>query len=250
MQLSTQYKVVTGTGTQTYNLTSAAVDRAITAVTFREVDGSGTAKTETLTDTFTGGSINATNWPTTSNATQSGTLILTMTGGGGNAFVADAGTLKFRDSYVLMENTAFPASTATENALFLRRSGDGNERVGFVKINATLFFQNRYDAGASTGVVTDNTSIAYNSTNHRWWKLKETAGKVTYETSPDGTTWTVQRTIGTPLRWGVTDAQTHIDMFDGVAAQTWLPDNYNVPPATGKGPPFSPPRVRRVLLRR
>jgi hypothetical protein len=250
MHVTTQYKVVTGTGTQTYNLTSAAFDRCIAACTYREVDVSGVAKTETLVDTFTGGTLDTTNWPTNSNATQSGTLILTMPAGG-NALVATSGALRHHDSYVLMENTAFPADTGTECGMFVRLNGSGDERYGIIKIGTALFFQDRYSI--RSGVVVDNGSgsIVYNATNHRWWCIRETAGKVTYETSPDGTTWTVQRTVGTNLRHGAT-TQTHIDMFDGTptVGQTWLPDNYNVPPTTGKGPPFPSSRVRPVLFRR
>lgn len=46
------------------------------------------------------------------------------------------------------------------------------------------------DAGSKT--------LAYNPISHRWWRMREAAGQVYMETSPDANTWTVQRQVATP----------------------------------------------------
>lgn len=50
--------------------------------------------------------------------------------------------------------------------------------------------------GSTIYFVTDGTdsSIAYDATAHRWWRMTETGGDIIFATSPDGTTWTTRRT--------------------------------------------------------
>jgi hypothetical protein len=45
---------------------------------------------------------------------------------------------------------------------------------------------------------TDSGQIAYDATMHLYWRMREAGGKLFYETSPDGSTWTVQHEVGTP----------------------------------------------------
>jgi len=42
------------------------------------------------------------------------------------------------------------------------------------------------------------TQITYDPNAHRYWRLRESAGTVFYETSPDASAWTVQQHIATP----------------------------------------------------
>ena len=72
--------------------------------------------------------------------------------------------------------------------------------------------------------------IAYNSTTHRWLRLRESAGTVYWDTSPDGTTWTNRRTATTPA-W-VVDAvdQCRLDLWahrDAGATDYAAYDNVN-----------------------
>jgi hypothetical protein len=96
--------------------------------------------------------------------------------------------------------TAVPAaSTATEayasvfvNAPDIATSG---VRVGFVinTVTGLLKFSSEtgyYDPGAVT--------VTYNATTHKFLRLREDGTNVYWDTSPDGTTWTNQRTLATP----------------------------------------------------
>lgn len=49
------------------------------------------------------------------------------------------------------------------------------------------------------GGVSSETTFAYNATNHKWWRIRSTGTTVFWETSPDGTTWTVQKTKTTTI---------------------------------------------------
>lgn len=50
-----------------------------------------------------------------------------------------------------------------------------------------------------TGTVTNLATVAYSSTNHRWLRLRETAGTLFWETSADGLNWTTQHSEATPI---------------------------------------------------
>lgn len=96
--------------------------------------------------------------------------------------------------------TAVPAaSTATEayasvfvNAPDIATSGI---RVGFVinTVTGLLKFSSEtgyYDPGAVT--------VTYSATTHKFLRLREDGANVYWDTSPDGSTWTNQRTLATP----------------------------------------------------
>ena len=62
-----------------------------------------------------------------------------------------------------------------------------------------------YDAAA--------VSITYSGTTHRWLRLAEAGGTVTWSTSTDGSSWTTRRTLATPA-WVATATDTlTLDMF-------------------------------------
>lgn len=44
----------------------------------------------------------------------------------------------------------------------------------------------------------DAVEIPYSATDHLWLQVRETAGTVYWDTSPDGSTWTNRRTLATP----------------------------------------------------
>jgi hypothetical protein len=72
----------------------------------------------------------------------------------------------------------------------------------------------------------------FDPVNHAWLKIEEADGTVTWSTSPDGHTWTVQRSIITP-DWVITGNELEIQMIghraDGVANYSeW--DNFNTLP--------------------
>jgi hypothetical protein len=203
--------------------------------------------TETLTDDFTGTTLNTTKWPASSGATQNNELIITAANAA-DRFVVSAGTYGFRNTFVLFENIAFPAGVS-ECALFVR-DATGNKRYLILKIGTNLSFIyqiNTVDQG------TPLLNQTYNATNDKWWKIAEDNGTVRYSTSPTGAagSWTQRYTFTTDLSWGRNDAQIYIDCWTGTTGELWKVDNLNLPPAAGgKGVVAMPPRIRPVLFRR
>jgi hypothetical protein len=48
------------------------------------------------------------------------------------------------------------------------------------------------------GIETSVASLPYDAVAHRWWRLRETAGTLFYETSPDALDWTVRHSVADP----------------------------------------------------
>jgi hypothetical protein len=75
-------------------------------------------------------------------------------------------------------------------------------RFHFDRGGGTWFFI-RYNAADATlhggyangGPDNDAFSIAYNATDHAYWRIENSAGDVLLRTSPDGTTWTTRGTL-------------------------------------------------------
>lgn len=61
----------------------------------------------------------------------------------------------------------------------------------FWYINTNTLYAFKTVAGTQTQI----TAAAYNATNHKWFRVSESGGTLTWATSPDGITWT---TFGTP----------------------------------------------------
>lgn len=79
---------------------------------------------------------------------------------------------------------------------------DDNETTGFgwacVYTTGTSNLAFAYRVGAAS---TNSTTIAYNGTSHRWWRVRVDSAfnALLWETSVDGTSWTVQRAVSFPF---------------------------------------------------
>jgi hypothetical protein len=84
------------------------------------------------------------------------------------------------------------------------------------------------------GVQTQST-VTYNATNHRWLKISESAGTITFSTSPTGRTWTP---VWTTTAGGLTLSGMYVALQTG--SDTGTPgsatfDNINLPPVSAGG---------------
>jgi hypothetical protein len=95
----------------------------------------------------------------------------------------------------------FPTAMPGEAGLFL-----GPDFTHFMAIEeAAGTLTVKIDDGGPTTMVT----ATYSATAMKWWRIREAAGMVNFETSPDGTTWTG---VGSPMadpRWV---ADVHISL--------------------------------------
>lgn len=81
----------------------------------------------------------------------------------------------------------------TTGAFFiLHATGTVRLLIGYESGNLVTGWTNA--AGAD-----DKTGIPYDAVAHRFWRIREAAGTTYWETAPDGTTWTVRRTLADPI---------------------------------------------------
>lgn len=114
---------------------------------------------------------------------KSGRLALPCTPSYGGVITAAA--WKLTGSSVTVELTQLPnLGTGTTSAVMHAQVSVGND-VRWTWEGGTLSAL-RYVGGVSTSVA----SVAYSATNHRWLRISEAAGMVTWATSADGLTWT------------------------------------------------------------
>lgn len=98
-------------------------------------------------------------------------------------------------------------SSFTVEVPVVASGGDGGDSFLSVYFNGGSTF---LLIGEHTGVLYTDVwdagnnveTLTYNATDHRWWRIREAAGTVYFEVSPDGTTWTVVRSLPTP-NWGL-----------------------------------------------
>lgn len=57
-----------------------------------------------------------------------------------------------------------------------------------------------YSAWSDPGLVV----ITYVPASHRWWRISHGSGRIYWQTSPDASTWTTQRTLTGPPSWIIT----------------------------------------------
>jgi uncharacterized phage protein gp47/JayE len=84
------------------------------------------------------------------------------------------------------------AAASGESWLWL--STDASNYLGIGKSGTNLIMRKRV-AG-----VNSDTTVAYNATSHLWLRIKESvAGTILWQSSPDGSVWTTQRTVSAAL---------------------------------------------------
>jgi hypothetical protein len=140
----------------------------------------------TLVEDFEAGSVDFTKWPNSFGVSQSGGFGIIPATTSYNQF-ATGYSYSLRESFLVADIPVITnvGNGTTDSSMEARLvSGDYTR---FVVEAGTLYAQER------AGGVTTNVSVAYNSVNHRWWRIRETAGTMYWETSPNGTSWTTIR---------------------------------------------------------
>ncbi|MEV6309987.1 hypothetical protein AB0M10_15480 [Streptomyces sp. NPDC051840] len=99
-------------------------------------------------------------------------------------------------SAVHAEIPAVPAGgTDTQFSMIVMGKADDGTMldIRYVAATGTLRFESRIDYDDAAAV-----TLPYDAAAHRWWRLRESAGTVYWETSPNAVTWTVRRSMATP----------------------------------------------------
>jgi hypothetical protein len=90
----------------------------------------------------------------------------------------------------------------------------------------------RFDAGIGGVSEWNTTTVTFDPTSMRWWRIADNAGTTTWDTSPDGQTWTTRRTATS----GVVVTSLSVELACGYYGTETSPrvaifDNVNNPPA-------------------
>lgn len=156
----------------------------------------------TISDSFNDGTVNETLWPSSYNPgrfTETGGRARVVCGLDYNAFAtAPAYTLTGSVVAVQVFPAAAGAAVAEAWTQVLIMSGTaGTDLVMEVDaVAGEINMAARVDYWDDTAV-----RIPYNPTDHAWFRIREDAGTLHWETAPDGETWTSRRTAATPA-WG------------------------------------------------
>jgi hypothetical protein len=184
-----------------------------------------------LVDNFNDNSVNATLWPGSYGTYQEA---------GGRARVAcDTAFNAYKSGtiYTLTGSSVFlqvfppaAAGAATSTCtMFLTTTTAGTD-AGFLVDTAGnamgIYLRSGFaDAGA--------VFLTYSANDHAWLRLRETAGSLYWETSPNGSTWTIQRTAATPAWASNTDLSLFMDSHRDAGTNNWAEyDNLNALPVT------------------
>jgi hypothetical protein len=123
-----------------------------------------------------------------------GRLVLTIPGAGATgsgAYITDS-TYDLRGSRVTVELVT-PADTSTVQEAELILRSDTNDRVILQQIGDLLQLYYR-DDGTTNALL----EIPFSASDHRFWAIAEQDGTLTWETSPDGSDWTVRHLVNDP----------------------------------------------------
>lgn len=196
-----------------------------------------------LQDDFEDADLDAQLWSTTANSSSvtqaNGSLALSLgtSSSYGNAYITTRHFHDMRGSSAAVEVSSVDL-VAPAWAFFNIHTSDGNE-VRFFFRNASL--RAEYLLNGSTAVL---ATLPYSPTEHRWWRIREDAGVVYWEVSPDGTAFTAVAERNVAGLFGMDQvrmrARAYADGTVPLVAPTFAIDNLVIEgPGSGKWCPVS-----------
>ncbi|MEU3293025.1 LamG-like jellyroll fold domain-containing protein [Streptomyces longwoodensis] len=116
---------------------------------------------------------------------------------GGSATFQSARVWTLTGSQIAVKVAKLPTANGSSAAAarFMVNSTTSGTRVGFTYNAVTGSLRCVSEVGFSDGA---GVTLTYSGIDHLWLRLRESAGTLYWETSPDGFTWTVQRSLATP----------------------------------------------------
>jgi hypothetical protein len=188
---ATGTRVVFGVADSTITVTSTAVGtRVVSGAADSTVTVTSTATgrhpTANVTDNFTAGSLDA-QWDDNSagNSITGGRLRITIVNGEQYVGATNGGGLEYtlRDSQFSAE-VPVVGTGGDPRTVYVLAYGDSNNSAGVRYVDGNLVAQFR-EGGADNNA----GSVTYNSTDHRWWRVRAAGNVVHFEASADGDTW-------------------------------------------------------------
>ncbi len=212
LSLGYQTKIVSSSGTQSFQATAGTSDWAQIGLVFREAPLWGS-----ISDDFTGSSLSFPGWQGTfGTVTVSGNKVnlLTTDFSGANS---EYNNLTGSSVFIKADTTA-----SGQNAFDMRWNGDGNNCARIMRQGSTLY-RAVYSAGSP--VLFD--TIAYDATAHAWWRIRESGGTIYLGVaSSSGGSWT-EVSATNPTAWDLT--MTTVNLFaDNTGSGSWSASKLNI----------------------
>lgn len=132
-------------------------------------------------------------------------------------------------SYASMQVLSVPGNggaSTTDAYLQIRRNA--NNKLTMLWEGGSLYAQ-KVVAGSNTNI----TSVAYNATTHKYWRIREASGTTYWETSTDGVTYSTLTSQANPITiTAVTVIIAGIAYASASSPGTFSWNNFNVLPST------------------
>ena len=129
-------------------------------------------------------------------------------------------------NYTLAESSAYVEAVdvlATGTFTTTMSFGTSSNNVSFVATGGNLIFRER------VANVNSDTSLAYNSVTHRWWRFSLSGTTLVWQTSPDGITWTTRRSKTAALAHSNVQFSLSAGRTGAESVATARFDNLNLP---------------------
>lgn len=192
------------------------------------------ASTSSLVDNFNSNSLSA-NWTKSGDSAQvnnqNGRIEITHTA------TAQYNQLTTTTTYSLTSSNFFAQIVDAGNQVFVSHQCvfglmlDANNSCYMTATNGQFQAWKKV-AGALTQI---GSNITYSPTTHRWWRISESAGTMSFDSSPDGNTWTNRWTVANPFAITAISPYMQSGCYATESSGSYSYfDNYNfVPPASG-----------------
>jgi hypothetical protein len=185
----------------------------------------------TLTDTFDDGVINTTLWSQNYGALieADGRIKVPCTTGYAGLRSASIYTLTASHFFLRVYPPAAGGGTSAAANIFIQTTTGGTD-AGFIVDAAGnavgLYLRSGYADPAAV-------FLTYNPVDHAWLRIRETAGSIHWDTSPDGIAWTTRRTATAPAWASATTLSVVIEGHRDAGTPDYVQaDNVNTPPIT------------------
>lgn len=196
------------------------------------------AKMDTLTDNFNDNSLSGSKWfsYTGGSSTLSETnsrlecALPSSAGSSDVAGISNQSPKDFTNSYALVKITqAVSASTNANQAMHVYPDAAG---AGDAAVNSVLWFIEAgtlYARKYVSSVATNLYTVAFNSSTHKYWRIREASGVIYWDTSSDGINWTNRASNNPGLAWTSSNVDLECKCYKAETNPgTGIFDNFNL----------------------
>jgi RHS repeat-associated protein len=220
-------RVVVGTQVGTWDTESSTTSAIFDNFNYAK------APTATITDDWTSGSINASkwlNWGGSQVGVTGGELTMTSeTGGGYYGIDSDVSGKMYNMTNSSVVNKLVNAGNQSLGTwevypLYVYPEGDNSYQYFFYISENTLKAYKKVD-----GSTTQLASTAYNTANHKWFRIREASGTTYFDVSADGGTWNNFASTANEFEALAVGVGVMVGTWDTEASTTTAKfDNFNV----------------------